>query len=111
MEEVEYGFRSKHTKLHQSEAMILHFTDGSSLGIDTGSNVVNLSHDYGELDPQEFHSISFSGGSRHPARATRPTSRAPQRGSQRNVRRDVPCETGSLPQNRSSAVGVGGGRC
>jgi len=52
---VESGFRRKHPKLHQSEAMILHFTDGSSLGIETGSNIVNLSDDYEQLDPTEFH--------------------------------------------------------
>ena len=52
---VEYGSRSKLAKLHHSEALILHFTDGSSLGIDTGSNVVNLSHDHEGLDPEELH--------------------------------------------------------
>ena len=48
---VQCGVRRKHPKLHQSEAMILHFTDGSSLGIETGSNIVNLSHDHEQLDP------------------------------------------------------------
>ena len=52
---VECGFRRGHPELHQSEAMILHFTDGSSLGIETGSNIVNLSHDHEQLDPTEFH--------------------------------------------------------
>jgi hypothetical protein len=52
---VEYGFRSKHDEVHQSEAMILHFTDGSILGIDTGSNALNLSHDHEGLAPKDFH--------------------------------------------------------
>jgi hypothetical protein len=52
---VECGLRRKHPKLHQSEAMILHFTDGSSLGIETGSNIGNLSHDHEQLDPTAFH--------------------------------------------------------
>ena len=55
VERVEYGFREDHQGLHQSEAMILHFTDGSSLGIDTGSNVGNLTDQHDGLTSEEFH--------------------------------------------------------
>lgn len=52
---VEYGFQKAHPRVHQSEAMILHFTDGSTLGIHTGSNAGNLAHDHEGLAPDEFH--------------------------------------------------------
>ena len=52
---VEFGFRKAHSCLHQSEAMILHFTDGSSLGVYTGSNVGNLTHDHEGFEPGDFH--------------------------------------------------------
>jgi hypothetical protein len=52
---VEYGFHRRHPRVHQSEAMILHFTDGSTLGIRTGSNAGNLAGDHEGLSPEEFH--------------------------------------------------------
>jgi len=52
---VEYGFQKRRPRIHQSEAMILHFTDGSTLGIHTGSNAGNLAHDHEGLAPDEFH--------------------------------------------------------
>lgn len=52
---VEYGFQKRHPRVHQSEAMILHFTDGSTLGIHTGSNAGNLADDHEGLAPDEFH--------------------------------------------------------
>lgn len=52
---VEYGFQKAHPHVHQSEAMILHFTDGSTLGIHAGSNAGNLAHDHEGLAPEEFH--------------------------------------------------------
>ncbi|MBE7157163.1 MAG: hypothetical protein INR62_01785 [Rhodospirillales bacterium] len=42
VESVEVGFREDHPKLHQSELIVLHFTDGTTLAIDTGSNVGNV---------------------------------------------------------------------
>ena len=41
--------------LHQSEVLIIHFTDGSILGIDTGSNIGNLCSEKPGLQPNEFH--------------------------------------------------------
>jgi hypothetical protein len=38
--------RTEFEELHNSEAIILHFTDGSILGIETGSNVFNLANDH-----------------------------------------------------------------
>lgn len=53
--QVEFGFREPIDGLHQSEAMILHFTDGSSLGIDTGSNAGNLAMEREGLQPEDVH--------------------------------------------------------
>jgi hypothetical protein len=50
---VEFGSQRQHPRVHQSEAMILHFTDGSTLGIHTGSNAGNLARE--GLTPDEFH--------------------------------------------------------
>lgn len=47
---VEVGFRREIPKVHQSELIVIHFTDGSTLAIDTGSNAANISD-----KPQEFH--------------------------------------------------------
>ena len=55
IERVEYGFRKPHPALHQSEVLIIHFTDGSILGIDTGSNIGNLCSEKPGLQPNEFH--------------------------------------------------------
>ena len=38
---VEVGHRERIAKVHSSELIVIHFTDGSSLSIDTGSNVGN----------------------------------------------------------------------
>jgi hypothetical protein len=45
----------EHDGAHQSEAMILFFTDGSILGIDTGSNAGNIAHEYEGLKSDDFH--------------------------------------------------------
>ncbi len=50
---VECGFRHEIDGVHQSEMLILYFTDGSIMSIDTGSNARNLSDRAHE--PQEFH--------------------------------------------------------
>lgn len=55
VERVEFGFCEHHDGAHQSEAMILFFTDGSILGIDTGSNAGNIAHKYEGLQPDDFH--------------------------------------------------------
>jgi len=55
VERVEYGFCQSIKGVHQGEAIILHFTDGSILGIDTGSNAVNVADDYEGLQPEDFH--------------------------------------------------------
>jgi hypothetical protein len=55
VERVEFGFRQPIEGVHQSEAIILHFTDGSSLGIDTGSNAANIASEYEGLRAEDFH--------------------------------------------------------
>lgn len=52
---VEYGFREHIEDVHESEVLIIHFTDGSIMSIDTGSNAWNLSGDEKELRPDDFH--------------------------------------------------------
>ncbi|HEV2175552.1 MAG TPA: hypothetical protein VGR71_18395, partial [Nitrospira sp.] len=36
---VEYGWRKRNIRLHDSEMLVLYFTDGSRMAIHTGSNV------------------------------------------------------------------------
>jgi len=55
VERVESGFCKRIEGTHQSEGMILHFTDGSILGIDTGSNACNVADEHEGLQPDEFH--------------------------------------------------------
>jgi hypothetical protein len=55
VERVEYGFREGWKGVHGSEAMILHFTDGSIMSIDTGSNAWNLACGKSDLNPEDFH--------------------------------------------------------
>jgi hypothetical protein len=52
---VEVGFREKIEGVHQSELLIIHFTDGSILSIETGSNAGNLSSENPELNAEDFH--------------------------------------------------------
>lgn len=52
---VEFGFRESIEGVHQSEAIILHFTDGSSLGIDTGSNAGNLASEHEGFHAEDLH--------------------------------------------------------
>lgn len=59
VERVEYGFTPIRPTSHQGEGMILHFTDGSILGIDIGSNVQHLSDKFGGLMPGDLH-VDFS---------------------------------------------------
>ena len=39
---VEYGHREHEENVHESEVLILEFTGGTKLGIDTGSNAMEL---------------------------------------------------------------------
>lgn len=53
VERVEVGFRKEIEGVHQSEAIIVRFTDGSILGIDTGSNAANVACEHHR--PDDFH--------------------------------------------------------
>lgn len=55
---VEYGWRKSDPRVHDSELIILHFDDGSSIAIRTGSNFMNLSNDDNGLKPNDLH-VSF----------------------------------------------------
>jgi hypothetical protein len=64
VERVEFGFREDIEGVHGSELIIIHFTDGSIMSIDTGSNAGNIADDFGfqgkkELKPEDIH-VSFS---------------------------------------------------
>ncbi|MFZ2801552.1 MAG: hypothetical protein WAZ30_15125 [Syntrophorhabdus sp.] len=51
---VELGEEEKHPGTHQSELMILHFTDGTSMAIQIGSNARNLADRFEGMDTREF---------------------------------------------------------
>ena len=50
---VEVGFRDDINGVHQSELLLIYFTDGSIMGIDTGSNAANLRDTPSQ--PEDFH--------------------------------------------------------
>ena len=50
---VEFGFLEDIEGVHQSEALVVHFSDGSSMGIETGSNARNLGDRPSK--PEDFH--------------------------------------------------------
>ena len=57
---VKFGVREHDKKLHQSDVLLLEFTDGSILSIQTGSNAQNIAHDVNRLkkfrmEPDDFH--------------------------------------------------------
>lgn len=52
---VECGFRRHIDGVHQSEALILHFDDGSIMSLDTGSNAVNLMPGHAESFHVDLH--------------------------------------------------------
>jgi hypothetical protein len=54
VEKVEVGFREEIEGVHGSEAIIIYFTDGSIMSIDTGSNVGNIANDENRLRPEDF---------------------------------------------------------
>jgi hypothetical protein len=53
IEEVEFGFREKIEGVHGSEALIIHFTDGSIRGLYTGSNASSVCGN--DRRPENFH--------------------------------------------------------
>lgn len=55
VEHVEFGFRKDIGGVHQSEAIIIYFTDGSMVSLEAGSNVGNLVSDDNGLRPEDFH--------------------------------------------------------
>lgn len=55
VERVEFGFRKKIGGVHESETLIVHFTDGSIMSLETGSNAGNLAGDENRLRPEDFH--------------------------------------------------------
>ncbi len=50
---VEFGFRHDIKGVHQSELLLIYFSDGSVMGIDTGSNAANLRDTPSQ--PEDFH--------------------------------------------------------
>ncbi|QNI32038.1 hypothetical protein H7849_24015 [Alloacidobacterium dinghuense] len=54
VQKVESGIREEIAGLHGSDVLLIHFTDGSILGIDTGSNVFNITSNRNDLRPEEF---------------------------------------------------------
>jgi len=56
VERVEIGEGRRHPNAHGSEVIRIHFTDGSIVALDTGSNAWNLSVvDNATFEPQDFH--------------------------------------------------------
>ena len=53
VDKVEFGFRHDIEGVHQSELLIIHFTDGSVMSVDTGCNADNLGDRAHEA--QDFH--------------------------------------------------------
>lgn len=51
---VEFGEQDTHAQAHAAEAIILHFTDGSSLSILVGSNALNIATRYPGIKPKDF---------------------------------------------------------
>lgn len=54
IEKVEFGFRKDIENVHGSEAILIYFTDGSIMGLETGSNAMNLCDDENNLKPESF---------------------------------------------------------
>jgi hypothetical protein len=55
IDSVEFGRAERHERVHHSEAVVLHFTDGTALSIAVGSNAWNLSGEDSSLSPGDFH--------------------------------------------------------
>jgi hypothetical protein len=54
VERIECGFRENLEDVHASEALIIYFTDGSIMGVQTASNAENLMTDENGLRPEDF---------------------------------------------------------
>ena len=53
---VEYGVvEGLPNWVHEGEAIVLHFTDGTALSIEIGSNAKNLSYEHPGLKPEDVH--------------------------------------------------------
>jgi hypothetical protein len=53
--DVEYGFdKPFHPSSHQAETIIFHFTDGTSLSIQIGSNATNVSSEHPSIKASDF---------------------------------------------------------
>lgn len=55
IERIQCGFRKRLAGVHDSEVLIVHFTDGSILGVDTGSNAYNLADGRSGLGAEDFN--------------------------------------------------------
>ncbi len=55
---VDAGHREQLPNGHQTELIVIHFTDGSALAIDTGSNAQNVCSRIPNLKPSDF-SVDF----------------------------------------------------
>ncbi len=55
IQSVEFGEVENHPDVHQSEGIVIHFTDGTSMAIVVGSNAMNLAQDFKGFDPQDVH--------------------------------------------------------
>jgi hypothetical protein len=55
VEIVEVGYREDREGVHGSEVVIIHFTDGSIMGLETGSNAGNIASNNNGLHPEDFH--------------------------------------------------------
>ncbi|MGE0682808.1 MAG: hypothetical protein AB7P69_18140 [Candidatus Binatia bacterium] len=55
IQSVEFGEVDTPLGAHQSEAIILHFKDGSSMAIRVGSNAINLADKFPELKPEDVY--------------------------------------------------------
>ena len=54
IERVEFGEEEPNPEVHQSEAIVLHFSDGTAMAIRVGSNAVNLKDYKRKLKPIDF---------------------------------------------------------
>ena len=53
VEKVDVGFRQDIQDVHESELIVVHFTDGSIMSIDTVTNAAHFSCD--KHPPEQFH--------------------------------------------------------
>lgn len=55
VEKVEFGFRKVYEDVHGSEAIIIYFTDGTIMGLQTATNIRNILGYSSEHSLEEFH--------------------------------------------------------